>query len=46
MDRMDAVARSTDNIAAAFNALSEYEAEARYLRIDATGVISKVEFYV
>lgn len=42
MDRTDAVGRNTDSIADSFTALAEYEAEARYLRIEAPGIIGKV----
>jgi len=41
MDRTDAVGRNNDSIAEAFTALAEYEAEARYLRIEAPGIIGK-----
>ena len=42
MDRTDAAARATDNIAAAFTALSEYEANERYVRLEALGIVGKV----
>ena len=42
MERTDAMARATDNLAQAFTALAEFEAGSRYVRIETPGVIGKV----
>lgn len=41
MDRTEAVSRAMELIAQAFNTLSEYEAAAEYIRIEAPGVIGQ-----
>jgi len=45
MDRTEAVSRAMELITQAFNALSEYEAAAEYIRIEAPGVIGQVNLF-